>query len=271
MEFFKNSKYGSQNYAEALVFTINRIFTVMEVPPVALLPNFLVQKKALKPFRFHTGGTILAARLALEYQWAINLGGGFHHCSADKGGGFCAYADITLAIRFMQLLNLIKTAMIVDLDAHQGNGHGRDFTGDSSVYIMDMYNCQIYPFDQQAKAGIRRKVELRSGIEDAEYLQLLRDNLKQALTEFHPDLLVYNAGTDCLVGDPLGRMNITPKGIKQRDQIVWEACRIQKIPIVMLTSGGYQRNNARIIADSIKNLFENDLIDESSRTREPDD
>lgn len=27
------------------------------------------------------------------------LGGGFHHCSSDKGGGFCAYADITLAIK----------------------------------------------------------------------------------------------------------------------------------------------------------------------------
>lgn len=26
-------------------------------------------------------------------------GGGFHHCSSDKGGGFCAYADITLAIK----------------------------------------------------------------------------------------------------------------------------------------------------------------------------
>ena len=26
-------------------------------------------------------------------------GGGFHHCSSDRGGGFCAYADITLSIK----------------------------------------------------------------------------------------------------------------------------------------------------------------------------
>lgn len=52
-------------------------------------------------FRFQTGGTILAGKLALDRGWAINIGGGFHHCSAEKGGGFCAYADITLLIKFL--------------------------------------------------------------------------------------------------------------------------------------------------------------------------
>lgn len=46
------------------------------------------------------GGTILSAKLAKERGWAINIGGGFHHCCANEGGGFCAYADITLAIQF---------------------------------------------------------------------------------------------------------------------------------------------------------------------------
>ena len=61
-----------------------------------------------------------AARLAVERGWAINIGGGFHHCSSDSGGGFCVYADITLAIRFLfHQVAGINRAMIVDLDAHQ--------------------------------------------------------------------------------------------------------------------------------------------------------
>ena len=61
-----------------------------------------------------------AAKLAVERGWSINLGGGFHHCSSDQGGGFCAYADITLAIRLLFTeVDTIKRAMIVDLDAHQ--------------------------------------------------------------------------------------------------------------------------------------------------------
>ena len=56
----------------------------------------------------------------MDRGWGINLGGGFHHCSAERGGGFCAYADITLAIKFLFQKNpKVKKAMIIDLDAHQ--------------------------------------------------------------------------------------------------------------------------------------------------------
>lgn len=67
------------------------------------------------------GGTILAGELAVEKGWAINLGGGFHHCSSEKGGGFSPYADITILIHclFKCFTDKIKKVMIVDLDAHQ--------------------------------------------------------------------------------------------------------------------------------------------------------
>jgi acetoin utilization deacetylase AcuC-like enzyme len=89
--------------------------------------------------------------LALERRYAINIGGGFHHACSNDGGGFCLYADITLAIKYLLISGLIERAMIVDLDAHQGNGHERDFLWDNRVYIMDMFNYEIYPGDFSAK------------------------------------------------------------------------------------------------------------------------
>lgn len=50
-----------------------------------------------------------------------------------------------------QYLEGISKVMIVDFDAHQGNGHERDFINDERVYIMDMYNRWIYPNDREAK------------------------------------------------------------------------------------------------------------------------
>ena len=50
------------------------------------------------------------------------------------------------------------------------------------------------------------------------------------------------------------------QGIKERDQVVFQKCRTRDIPIVMVTSGGYQRSTARIIADSILNLYTLALI-----------
>ena len=61
-----------------------------------------------------------AGKVAMERGWAVNIGGGFHHCSAERGGGFCAYADITLTIRYLfDRFPSVNTAMIIDLDAHQ--------------------------------------------------------------------------------------------------------------------------------------------------------
>ena len=58
--------------------------------------------------------------LALERGWSVNLGGGFHHCSSNRGSGFCAYADVTLAVRLVREQRPdVSRVMIVDLDASQ--------------------------------------------------------------------------------------------------------------------------------------------------------
>ncbi|KAG7478103.1 hypothetical protein MATL_G00076750 [Megalops atlanticus] len=237
------------------------VATITEIPPLLFLPNFLVQRKVLRPLRTQTGGTIMAGKLAIDRGWAINVGGGFHHCSSDKGGGFCAYADITLAIKFLfERVEGVSKATIIDLDAHQGNGHERDFLEDRRVYIMDVYNRYIYPGDGYAKRAIKRKVELDWGTEDQEYLQKVELHSEGALNETRPDIIIYNAGTDILDGDPLGGLAISPQGIVKRDEIVFRAARRRGIPILMVTSGGYQKKTARIIADSILNLHRQGLV-----------
>ncbi|KAK2987730.1 hypothetical protein RJ640_016828, partial [Escallonia rubra] len=276
----------SESYLNSLKSSLN-VSIIVEIPPVALLPNCLVQKKILYPFRKQVGGTILAAKLAKERGWAINVGGGFHHCCAQKGGGFCAYADISLCIHysftrlnissqtaikgqaiqleehyFLVLINANHLrVMIIDLDAHQGNGHEQDFSNNRRVYILDMYNPGIYPFDYEARRFIDQKVEIVSGTTTDDYLAKLDEALQVAGRTFDPELVVYNAGTDVLDGDPLGRLKISPEGVTSRDEKVFRFARERNIPVVMLTSGGYMKSSARVIADSIVNLSKKCLID----------
>ncbi|KAG1674104.1 Histone deacetylase 11 [Nymphon striatum] len=250
----------TKTYLNKLKWSFN-VAAITEIPPVAFLPNLIVQRKVLKPLRHQTNGTIKAADLALEHGWSINIGGGFHHCSSERGGGFCAYADITLAIHhLLDKVHLVKNVMIVDLDAHQGNGHERDFIDDKRVYIMDVYNKGIYPRDTFAKKGINKRVELDHMTTDSVYLDKVHKHLFDALKEFTPDIIVYNAGTDILEGDPLGLLAISPQGIIDRDKMIFSMAKSKNIPVLMVTSGGYQRRTARIIADSILNLFHKDLI-----------
>ncbi|XP_044254490.1 histone deacetylase 11 [Tribolium madens] len=251
----------TKKYLKSLKCSFN-VALIAEVLPLCLVPNCLVQRGYLRPMRFQTGGSVLAGKLALERGWAINIGGGFHHCCGSKGGGFCVYADITLLIHFVfnHHPRSVQNVMIVDLDAHQGNGYQRDFKDNPNVYIIDVYNKGIYPFDKRAKEYITRKVELTHFTEDEEYLSKVAKNITEALAEFCPQLMVYNAGTDILKGDALGCLSVSPQGIIERDELVFREARSRNIPIVMLTSGGYLKKTAKIIATSIKNLHDSGLI-----------
>ena len=88
----------------------------------------------------------------------------------------------------------------------QGNGHERDklHFKDDDFYIFDMYNCQLWPADRLAKTAINCDKPIRSGTDDKEYLARLEEGLATSFREFSPDIVLYNAGTDILEGDPLG-------------------------------------------------------------------
>ncbi|XP_055389066.1 histone deacetylase 11 [Condylostylus longicornis] len=254
-------KVHTKKYLKSLKWSWN-VAKIAEIPLLVFVPNSFVQNGYLRPMRFQTAGSILAGKLALQYGWSINLGGGFHHCSADKGGGFCPYADITLLIRNLleQEDKLVKNVMIIDLDAHQGNGHERDFINNANIYILDMYNAAIYPRDHPAKLAIRCAVELKPRTPDKYYLNKLKKSLNTSFNEFQPDLIVYNAGTDVLQNDPLGLLDITPEGVIERDEIVFSTAISKNVPIAMLLSGGYLKRSAKVIADSILNLKNKNLL-----------
>lgn len=246
---------------------------IAEVPPLAIFPNALIQWCMLSPMRYAVQGTILASQLALQHGWGINLGGGYHHAKAHKGEGFCVYADIPLAIRKLQLNHQIQSAMIIDLDAHQGNGlpavflHPSQSSADEVCYeandhihIFDMYNGDIYPQDHQAAGYVTFDYPLRKKTKDESYLTTLCDALPSAIETCHPDIVFYNAGTDIYEADPLGALSISKTGIVVRDEIVFRLCRDRKIPIVMVLSGGYTLESAKIIAESLQNLHDKGLI-----------
>lgn len=249
------------------------VAAIAEVPPLAYFPSFLVKNTILYPMKLATSGTILASQLALEHGWAINLSGGYHHAKADRGEGFCVYADIPLAIRKLPVS--VDKVLIVDLDAHQGNGFqtifsaiGQDESGKSAVEfvpvpevaILDMYNKDVYPHDSFAKQFIGYKGEMASGTKDDVYLETLHHLLPLAISEHQPKIVFYNAGTDIYEHDPLGGLKISREGIIARDEFVFSQCRARNIPVVMVLSGGYTRESANIISSSIANLHEKGLI-----------
>lgn len=109
-----------------------------------------------------------------------------------------------------------------------------------NVHIVDAYNPYIYPGDAYAEKAIKTRIQVTSYDDDDSYLEKLKSTIPQVYDTFKPNLVIYNAGTDCMIGDPLGALHISPQGIIQRDELMFEyAYEIYRVPIVMVLSGGY--------------------------------
>jgi acetoin utilization deacetylase AcuC-like enzyme len=182
------------------------------------------------------GGTLAAARFALDHGIAMNLAGGTHHAFADRGEGFCVFNDVAVAIRVLQYEGRIERVAIIDLDVHQGNGTNAIFAGDERVYTFSMHGRRNYPF---TKVSGTLDLELEDGCGDDEYLALLITNLPRVLATARPDLVVYLAGADPHEGDRLGRLRLTSAGLARRDVIVLESVREVGIPVAVTIAGGY--------------------------------
>ncbi len=182
------------------------------------------------------GGTIEAARCALAGGVGFNIGGGFHHAFPDHGEGFCPIHDVAIAIRKMQAERLLRRAMVIDADVHHGNGTAAIFAGDPAVFTLSIHQYDNYP-SQKPPSNV--DIHLPDGAEDAEYLERLGAAVRQALCDFHPDLIVYVAGADPYREDQLGGLNLSLEGLKARDRMVFDWARKSGAPVAVTLAGGY--------------------------------
>ena len=184
------------------------------------------------------GGSILAARRALEDGFSANIGGGFHHAYPDHGEGFCVIHDVAVAIRKMQADGAIERAMVVDTDVHQGNGTAAIFGGDETVFTMSIHQEHNYPYP---KPPSTLDVNLPDGVADADYLAILERYLHRSFDEFSPQLLFYVAGADPYGEDQLGGLALTMDGLARRDALVMGYAQRNQVPTAVTLAGGYAR------------------------------
>ncbi|MBV9181526.1 MAG: histone deacetylase [Acidobacteria bacterium] len=213
-------------------------------------------------FWLAAGGSMLAAREALNDRAAINIGGGFHHAFPDHGEGFCMVHDVAVAIRRLQQEEKISTAMIVDCDVHQGNGTAAIFAATpmpseplpssapsmlkpaarmrlghaGDVFTISLHQEKNYP---AWKPPSSIDIDLPDGITDDDYLAWLDNALSSALRRFKPDLLCYIAGADPFREDQLGGLGLTIAGLMKRDELIFQVAKTRAIPVMVTYAGGY--------------------------------
>ncbi|WP_240040667.1 histone deacetylase family protein [Pseudocnuella soli] len=196
-------------------------------------------------------GTIDCCHYAMENGVALNVAGGTHHAFADRGEGFCMLNDFGVAANYLLQKNLAKQILIIDLDVHQGNGTASIFAGEPRVFTFSMHGKNNYPFRKE-KSDL--DVELPDGIDDAAYLQLLRQHLPRLLDTVRPDIVFYLSGVDILSTDKFGKLQVSMEGCRQRDHFVFTQIHNRRLPCVVAMGGGYSPQ-VKTIVDAHCNTF----------------
>ena len=177
-------------------------------------------------------GQLAGARYALEHGIAMNLARGFHHAVRDRGSGYCAINGLALIAHAMP----DKKVFVVDCDEHGGNG-----TEEFAASLPNLYATSIFGTRFGCLGGARSwayPVSVRKyGF--AQYLFALGE-IRSLLASHRPDLIIYQAGTDCHKKDPKSRAGLGTTELFNRDLVVFSMARELGIPILFLVAGGYQ-------------------------------
>ena len=194
--------------------------------------------------RRSVGGTVAAARRALERRVGMNLGGGTHHAGRDFARGYCLFNDVVVTLEQLRAEGLVRRALVVDCDVHQGDGTAQLLGPDPDAFCLSLHGARNYPFE---RIPSDLDVDLPSGTGDDEYLRVLSDALDVAIPAARAEIAFFLAGADPWEGDRLGRLALTKDGLRARDELVLDRLLGTGAAVVVVLAGGY----APDVADTV--------------------
>ncbi len=221
------------------------IADAVEMPPLAYLPGLMTRHAVLKPQLAAAGGTSYAIAAAAEGAWVLNLSGGFHHARPDRAHGFCLVNDVALGVYGLRARGNHRRVVIIDLDAHQGDGNAAAFAAAANVFTLSVHEEGLFP---HPKLRSSLDVGLPSALGDEGYADAVEAALRNLNEKFKPEIIVYIAGVDPWIGDPLSTLRVSADGLRRRDERVARFARERGAGLVVLPAGGYTRTSPLLSA-----------------------
>lgn len=230
--------------------------------------------------RVCVGTSLLAGELVAEgkFKKAIGIGGGLHHAKKSYGEGFCIYNDVVISGRNL-LEKGLERILILDTDAHAGNGTAELFYEDPRVLFIDIhqYSWGFYPGTGRvdeigAGKGIGYTVNLplMPGTGDDSYQYLLEEIVFPLAKEFEPQIMIRYGGSDSYYQDSLTNLGLTLDGLLMIGKKVREIAKevSQEKEVDLLASGYNQKILPYAWSAIISGLL--DLEVDLSDLKEPD-
>ncbi len=188
------------------------------------------------------------------YKKVVSIGGGLHHAKPSFGEGFCVYNDIAFGAKYLIEKHLLERILILDTDAHAGNGTMQYFYDDPKVLFIDIHQdpATIYPgtgFISQIGEGRGKGFTVNCPLPPGagwDSYQYIFDNIVFPLAEeFKPQIIIRNGGTDPYWNDSLTYLGLTVSDFRKIGECLREMSKTCDGKVIDAIASGY---NERAIA-----------------------
>ncbi|MCK5543300.1 MAG: histone deacetylase [Desulfobacterales bacterium] len=176
-----------------------------------------------------------------------------HHAGPEKGTGFCIFNNIALGARYLKHKYKVSRLMIIDIDAHHGNGTQEVFYDTDEVLFVSIHESDSFPrtgrVEETGKGkgkGFTINIPLEKGSRARDIGRALYFLVGPVAQEYRPEMILVSLGFDLYIHDRLAGMNVTPSGYALITALLLEmAERSSGGKMAFVMEGGYSIKGIR--------------------------
>ncbi len=134
-----------------------------------------------------------------------------HHAEKEKAMGFCIYNNVAVGANYLLEKYKYNKIAIIDFDVHHGNGTQNIFYNNEKVLFISTHQYPYYPGSgsekEQGNFNNILNIPLEAGTSAEKYLNAY-ENVLNKIKEFKPEFLLFSAGFDAHIDDPLAQLQL---------------------------------------------------------------
>ena len=166
-----------------------------------------------------------------------------HHAEKEKAMGFCIFNNVAVGANYLIEKYKYRKIAIIDFDVHHGNGTQDIFYNDKNVLYISTHQYPYYPGSGSEKEYGKHNnvlnIPLEAGTNGNEYLNAYEKVLDK-LKEFKPEFLLFSAGFDAHIDDPLAQLRLSSEDFYKITKRTLEVSKpFCNGNIVSILEGGY--------------------------------
>jgi len=231
------------------------------------LGDTATSKESFEVALYAVGGTLQAVNLVMEKRFenafALVRPPG-HHAGKFSALGFCIFNNIAIAARHLLKKFDLERILILDIDAHHGNGTQEAFYETDKVLYVSLHEDPrgfpgtgfIDEIGEGEGLGYSVNIPLPFRTGDRIYLKAVNEIVKPIISQYKPQFILVSAGLDGHYTDPVASLSLSALCYeKVHETIVKFASEICEGRLVFVLEGGYSlKFVGRIAATAIAKM-----------------